>query len=369
MSEDADKARAAVENLLFQCAGGAPGQSLLIVHENKGDGFYGEDLHTVIADQAKKLGFLVEFYAVAFDPEAKAIPDDLAKASKLADHTVFVARLADQIRFQANTKNASGIITYAIDRDMLTSDFGVNDYKGFEALKTLVNILMMQADCIHVTCKNGSNFSGHAKNFETGTSDVTVKRFPMSIFAPLPTENFAGTIAQNGFLVGTGSKYYKPYACALRDTLLIEFSGNKITGFQGDAADVTAAKNHYRFVANKYGIDPFYIHSWHAGIHPSCSFNAPASASFERWSGAAFGNPRLLHFHSCGKYPPGEICLNIVDPTVSVDGEIIWDGGVFHPERLPSGRELLAEYPSLASAFENPANNIGLGKDGRLSFV
>ncbi|MGB1510093.1 MAG: hypothetical protein ACPG8T_08250, partial [Paracoccaceae bacterium] len=84
MSEDADKARAAVENLLFQCAGGTPGQSLLIVHENKGDGFYGEDLHTVIADQAKKLGFLVEFHAVAFDPEAKAIPDDLAKASKLA---------------------------------------------------------------------------------------------------------------------------------------------------------------------------------------------------------------------------------------------------------------------------------------------
>ena len=39
MSQDADKARAAVENLLFQCAGGTPGQSLLIVHENKGDGF------------------------------------------------------------------------------------------------------------------------------------------------------------------------------------------------------------------------------------------------------------------------------------------------------------------------------------------
>ena len=136
---------------------------------------------------------------LAFDPEAKALPIDLAKASKLADHTVFVARLADQIRFQANTQNASRIITYAIDREMLTSDFGVNDYKGFEALKASVNILMMQADCIHVTCKNGSNFSGQAKNVEIGTGDVTIKRFPMSIFAPLPTENFEGIIAQNGF--------------------------------------------------------------------------------------------------------------------------------------------------------------------------
>ena len=369
MGDDAKRARAAVENLLFKCAGARPGQSLLIVHENQSENFYGEDLHNLIANQAKMLGFVVEFYPIAFDPEVKAIPDDLAKASELADHTVFMARLGDQVRFQSNTNFANWIITYAIDCEMLTSDFGVNDYRGFEALKTLVNMIMLQADRIHVTCDAGSNFSGQAKNFEAGTSDVTIKRFPMSIFAPLPNSNFEGVIAQNGFLVGTGSNYYKPYACALQNTLLIEFSGNKITGFQGDAADIIAAKNHYRFVAKKYGIDPFYIHSWHAGIHPSCSFNEPASTSFERWSGAAFGNPRLLHFHSCGKYPPGEISLNIVDPTISVDGEKIWDRGVFHPERLPSGKELMSEFPSLARAFKNPAKNIGLGMDGRLSFV
>ena len=107
-----------------------------------------------------------------------------------------------------------------------------------------------------------------------------MKRFPMSIFSPLPAVNFDGCIAQNGFLVGTGSQYYEPYACEFKKTLFVEFSGNKITDFRGDAADITTAKNHYNFVAEKYGINPNYVHSWHAGMHPSCSFKFPASKSF-----------------------------------------------------------------------------------------
>ena len=68
-----------------------------------------------------------------------------------------------------------------------------------------------------------------------------MKRFPMSIFSPLPAVNFDGCIAQNGFLVGTGSQYYEPYACEFKKTLFVEFSGNKITDFRGDAADITTA--------------------------------------------------------------------------------------------------------------------------------
>ena len=104
-------------------------------------------------------------------------------------------------------------------------------------------------------------------------------------------------------------------------------------------------------------------------MHPVCAFNAPASACFERWSGAAFGNLRLLHFHTCGRYPPGEISLNIIDPTVSVDGEKIWEAGVLRPERLPYGVKLLEEFPSLKRSFDHPAKNIGLGETGRLSFI
>ena len=362
------KARAAIENLLFRCAGGRSGQSLLIVHESDEHDYYDQDLHESIADHAKALGFYVEFFPIRFDPEIKAIPEELEKASKSADHTVFLARLADQVRFVQHKTFENWIISYALDQDMLFSDFGVVDYQGFVALKNTINSVMKEAAHITVTCPAGTHFSGNVKDLEPEQSDVHVKRFPLSIFTPLTTENFEGRIAQNGFLVGTGSQYYTPYACALKNTLFIEFSGHRITDFNGDKADTDAAKRHYEFVAETYDIDPFYIHSWHAGMHPSCSFDQPASASFERWSGAAFGNPRLLHFHTCGKFPPGEISLNLVDPTVTVDGEKIWDAGVLHPQRLPAGNQLLEEFPSLVDAFLTPAKNIGLGQAGRLSY-
>ena len=32
-------------------------------------------------------------------------------------------------------------------------------------------------------------------------------------------------------------------------------------GFYGDKDDISAVKDHYQFVADTYGIDPFFIHS------------------------------------------------------------------------------------------------------------
>ena len=368
MEQLEEKARAAVENLLFQCAEGEPGDTLLIVHEKIDQNYYDANLHWLISEHAKALGFLVRFFPIEFDPDVKAPTADLIEATSSVDHTLFIARLGDQIRFRTDTQNRNKIISYAIDSDMLASQFGIADYKGFEALKVEINNFMMKADAIHVTCPAGSDFFGYVKDFDKEPSDVTIKRFPMSIFSPLPAVNFSGCIAQNGFLVGTGSQYYSPYACELKKTLFIDFSGNEILDFRGDVEDITTAKEHYNFVAKKYGVNPYYVHSWHAGMHPSCSFKFPASKSFERWSGAAFGNPRLLHFHTCGEDPPGEISLNIVDPTISVDDKKIWDNGRLHPERLPNGKDLIKDYPSLAHAFANPAKEIGLGENGVLSF-
>lgn len=44
-----------------------------------------------------------------------------------------------------------------------------------------------------------------------------VSRFPMPVFTPLPAAEFSGIVALPGFLAGTGSLYYQPYA--------IEYSG------------------------------------------------------------------------------------------------------------------------------------------------
>ena len=116
-----------------------------------------------------------------------------------------------------------------------------------------------------------------------------------------------------------------------------------------------------------FGLDPLTMHSWHAGIHPGCAYTTPAQSSFERWSGSAFGNPRLLHFHTCGHYAPGEISLNVLDPTIRVDGVAIWDAGVLRADLLPGGTEILEQYPCIKAVFDDPARHVGQGANGRLS--
>ena len=128
------------------------------------------------------------------------------------------------------------------------------------------------------------------------------------------------------------------------------------------------ARRHFDHVAELCGIEPMFVHSWHAGIHPGCAFDGAASDSFERWSGSAFGNPRLLHFHTCGQEPPGQISLNILDPTLEIDGTPLWQAGRLHPERLADSPGILAAYPEIAAAYRDPVTACGAGPDGQLSF-
>ncbi len=362
-----DRLEAGVQNLLVNCGQCLPGQRLLLVHETEDDGYYGPGLMSSIKAGAERLGLVTDTHAVPLLADVSDPDRELAAKLGEADCTVFLARLGDQIRFRRGNASMRQIISYALDREMLASPFGTIDYAAFLRLKELINHAIAQASDIHVTCPEGTDFrGGHVQFPDQG--DVTRKRFPVSVFSPVPAFNFRGRVAQNGFLTGTGSHYYTPWSCELKETLHIHFDGNRITGFDGSDRDVDAATAHYEFVGSKYGIETFHVHSWHAGIHPGCAHPQPASASFERWSGSAFGNPRLLHFHTCGAYPPGEISLNVLDPTVRLDGVPVWDNGMLHPDRIPGGEDLLSAYPEMARVFRHPAMSVGQGDCGRLSF-
>ena len=95
-------------------------------------------------------------------------------------------------------------------------------------------------------------------------------------------------------------------------------------------------------------------------MHPACTYHGKAADNYKAWSGSAFGNPRLLHFHTCGIQPPGEISWNIVDPTISVNGINVWERGELKPERLPGADALLASDAIVSHLFRTPAYAIGL---------
>ena len=360
MKDGKTGAQAAAENLLLNCAGLVSGERLLILMEDAQEGHYAAELGSIVSNAARSCAIKTDLMTVPFKQEVFGLDPSVEAAMKHADCTIFFARLGDQIRFLDHAKNRRAIVCYALDEEMFSSTFGWAHHRAFSELKSGLDRMFALADRIRVTCPLGTKFEGPGSpELLDINTDVSVTRFPMSVMAPVPADGFAGQIAQRGFLTGTCSRFYQPYAAKLDDVLLVRFENNRITSFDGSQRDIATAEAHYSAVASRFNIDRTYVHSWHPGIHPGCAYTRPAAQNFERWCSGAFGNPRILHFHTCGAYAPGEISLNIVDPTIEIDGVHIWENGVLDPSRVEGGSEILAQYPCASYAFQNASRAIG----------
>lgn len=359
-----DRLQKALTNLLSHCAGLEPGARLLVVGEDKGTGFYDDDITEAVTQMAAAQGYRATLVTHPFRADVDSIDERLAGQMATADCTVFFARIGDQLRFRDMPHGRKSVICYTLGLDALASDFGTAQYQAFLALKHAIDRMVGNAGQIRVTCPRGTDFSGSAQAAVPGSrADVGITRFPMSVFAPVLAEGFSGRAVLAGFLMGTGSRYYDPYGLALQRPIAAHFEKGRLTGFTGLAADVAAANAHYDDIAGRFGLDRNAVRSWHAGIHPGCAFADPATANFLRWSGGAFGNPRILHFHTCGATPPGEISWNILDPTIRIDGIPVWEDGRLFPDRVPGGVEILERHPSAAAAFANPQRAVGIDDD------
>lgn len=158
-------------------------------------------------------------------------------------------------------------------------------------------------------------------------------------------------MALSDSLTPTGNRCYAPAVLPLENTVFALFEEGRITGFDGPAPEVARIRAHYRAVADSFGIEPFTVHSWHAGIHPGCPFYDPGAGDRDYWSNSVFSSPRLLHFHTCGTTAPGEIAWNLVDATVLVDGTPLWDAGRLMPHAFARTAEALEASPSLSELF------------------
>ncbi|MBS0124079.1 hypothetical protein [Thetidibacter halocola] len=351
---------AAMTNLLGHCAGLRAGDRLVVVEE-AGSDYYDGRIGGAVAAAARARGIDTDLHRVPFCHAVDGLGEPLTTLMSEADCTIFCARLGDQVRFREMPKGIRAVVCYALDLPMLASAFGAADYRAFLGLKHALDDMLFAAGHIRVTCPRGTDFAGPGPGAALhGPDDVSIIRFPMSTFAPVPAQGFSGRVVLAGFLMGTGSRYYEPYGIGTQGRLIAHFREGRLTGFGGSPVDVAMAEAHYTDIAERFGIDRDAVHSWHAGIHPGCAFANPVEADFLRWSGGAFGNPRILHFHTCGTQPPGEISWNVLDPTVEVDGFKVWEDGVLHPDRVPGAASLLAEYPCAAAAFAHPARDVGI---------
>lgn len=357
----ADTGLEPARNLLVNCARVTAGERLLILIEDAASGHYCAGIGPAVAKAAQAMGVQVQIETVPFQKVVTHIEPKIEQAMAAADCTIFFARLGDQIRFCGLGNGKRAIVSYALDLDALNSPFGQADHRAFVALKQAIDRFVGLARDIHVTCPRGTDFRGPGKpELLSRDTDVAVTRFPMSVFAPVPVTGYSGCVVMTKFVTGTCSRFYKPFAAPLDGHLKAHFKDNRLTGFTGLPSDVARANAHYDHVAGMFGIERDFVHSWHAGIHPGCSYSAPAAENYERWCAGAFGNPRILHVHTCGAFAPGEISWNILDPTISIDGVNVWENGVLHVNRVPGGEDILGRYPCARRAFAAPAQEVGL---------
>ena len=193
-----------------------------------------------------------------------------------------------------------------------------------------------------------------------GGADVSVQRFPLGVPKPMNASGFSGRVAVARYLAPTGSKVYQPATLEIECTIFAEIESGRIKDFSGDDACVAQARAHYERVASLFGIDGHVVHSWHAGIHPACTSRRNAAEDPDRWANTVFPNPRFLHFHTCGDYAPGEICWMVLDHTITVDGEALWEKGCIRVEAFPQLRECLDAWPVLKPLFASPAEVVGV---------
>ncbi|MCL3883529.1 hypothetical protein [Marivita sp. GX14005] len=351
---------AGAENLLKNCAELQRGERLLIAYEPEGHGYFEGGVRAGVAQAAQRMGAQVTLFDVGFSPIATALPPELLARMEEADVVVFLARLGDQLRFAEMPEHPRIVVSFAVSCDMLGSPFATLSHGAMLRLRDCVTAALDAAAEVHLGCPRGTDCRGRPVMPPAESGGTTLRRFPMSVSKPVPALSFSGRIAPCGFLIGTGADFYTPYSVEFDGRLLAIMENGRLLGFEGEAGDVAAANAQYDRVAERFGIDRNAIHSWHAGIHPACAYREPARKNYECWGGLAFGNPRILHFHSCGAFAPGEISLNVLDPTIEIDGVAIWESGRLCPERLPGGAALLSDHPDLARLVADPDRRVGL---------
>ena len=346
------------ENLIEGCIGDVTDKTILLVCEDPTLGWYDNDSPIIVETELLARGAKVQKLNVGL-PEN--IPNaNVQEAMHLADQVIFFSRIGDQGRFNAQYQGSNSVMCYSRNAKMLNSGFGTLAHIAMCALKNAIDEVILNAEHISVTCPEGTHFEGSPNTNQESKTEVFISRFPMGVHTPVLADRFRGRVCVSRYLTPTGSKVYKPECLKLETPVTAHFKGNLIEKFSGSPSVVTKVEEHYQNIAQEFNLDKYNIHSWHAGIHPLMEYDRHISNCPTRWSETVFSSTRFLHFHTCGKEPPGEICWMILDPTIVINGVALWENGFLCPNRFPQTNAILKNWPSLKSAFNLPSREVGL---------
>ncbi len=331
---DAADLDAGARNLVSGCAGVTAGQRVLVVAEDPTLGWYDDAAPRAVARAARSIGAEVAVLPVGGPSEQ---PHGLSAALADVDVAIFFSQLGDQDRFAGGGAGPVRVMSYARTAGALASPYGRRDHGEMLRMKRAVDDLLSQAVEITIRCPLGTHLTGApGRGSPDEADDVAIRRFPMCVPAPVSARHFSGRVVLAEPLTSTGSQVYDPPWLAIPEPVTADVESGRIAAFRGPPEVVACIEAHYASVAQRFGIEANVVHSWHAGIHDACTSACARDSNPDLWSNSIFGNPNYLHFHTCGDYPPGEICWMVASPTVAADGRVVWrDGALACPVPPP----------------------------------
>lgn len=322
--------KAGAKSLIQDAIGAKSGESIAIIAEDPGLGFYDAMVPECIADVAETLGIATSIIRVGDHAGLDDIPPAVQTALAEFDHVFFHSRLGDTLRFSDIPGSASKTMSYALDISVLGGPSCTVPHRVMEEIRAAFDYQADRAETWHITCANGTDIRGTQDigAVQRGEAeDFTVTRYPVCAPRPLPCNTANGRVALTHWLMASGNRQYSDDELLLPDVVTAFVENGRIADFEGPGGLVDRMRAHYTRVGETFSMDPWNVHSWHAGINPGCSYPVRATRNIERWGKVAFANPRYLHFHTCGNYAPGEIAWSIFDANVTFGDRIMWDCG------------------------------------------
>ncbi len=342
-----------------------PGASVLVAYEDASLGWYDVELKDRVIEYCREiLSVKVDSVEVGLPANTPSAPLEEKLQEKRFDWIIFLARLGDQGRFDEDHDGPRKLMVYTRRFSQLASTFGTVPQNAMITLKKVVDDLINNATSITITCPHGTKLIGkpNPKVSKTGESkdgqtlddaskDVTVVRFPAAVSTPVSAKTFSGQVVLRQGLTSTGSKVYDPPNLPIASQVVAHVTRGRIERFDGPDEDAEAVRAHYERVARLFGIEPMFVDSWHQGLHPGTDTSPMPEEDLCLWGETLFTSPQYLHFHTCGEYPPGEICWMVESPTVELDGRNLYENGRIQVEAFEVFRSCLDQHPELRALF------------------
>jgi hypothetical protein len=336
-------------NLLRAAVGLSAEDSLLIVAEHADCGLYDSGSLAAMHRVADAISTSVTVLAVSAHSTFVDFAEDAVDRFAGADKVLFQARLGDVMRFDA--MRADTTMSYAYTASLLASPFCTTPHELMVELAQRLQSAMQGAARWRLTSSDGTYLEGTSCTSVDDDGKFEVQRFPVSTIRPISCRDADGEVRISPWVTSTAHLAYPSESLALAGTVVVAIEEGRITGIKGDRRDVDRLRRHYDRVGTLLDLDPFIVDSWHCGLHPSCRYDRPAADDIARWARHVFASPRYLHFHTCGDYVPGEICLSALDVTVTFDDDLLWSDGVTTFYRRRDIVELIESYGLAPARF------------------